>query len=80
MAEIEGLSHSHHPSLASREGTGIENRSLELRKRHWMAFMHLPGAMSAGVQVFLADIVQARLFAGAARWLSLRGKPFLTRD
>jgi hypothetical protein len=28
---VGGLSHSHHPSLASLEGTGMKNRSPELR-------------------------------------------------
>src|SRR5262249_19078753 len=74
-AVIGGLSHSHHPSLARREGTGMEDdRSLELRSGLCRAVVQLPGAMSAEVQVFFADFVQARLFAGAAHLRRLRGK------
>src|ERR1043166_5577213 len=75
IAVIGGLSHSHHPSLASRDGKGMEDRSLELRSGLCGAVVQLPGAISAEVQVFYADIVQARLFAGAPRPRPLRGKP-----
>src|SRR5262245_17729676 len=77
---IGGLSHSHHPSLASLEGTGMWNRSPELRSELGAERVLGRGAMSAGVQVVFAEIVQGRLFAGTTLAGPLRVKLSRMRD
>src|SRR4051812_7670215 len=61
----EGLSQSHHPSLANRVGTGIRRPSAGVQGGLWTDLAQLLAARSAGVQESFADLVHVAFRAGA---------------
>src|SRR3954451_3993129 len=63
ISAVEGLSQSHQPSFASREGMVILRGHHRFAGGLWKAAVQLPGRSSARVQDFHAVSVQARLCA-----------------
>src|SRR5258705_10102413 len=61
----EGLSQSHHASLANRVGTGIRRPYVGLQRGLWTAFVQLLAARSAGLQEISCRICAGASCAGA---------------